>query len=79
VNLDNYLLHALQTRTADDRAITIGDFARQLGASPAVVLAAARRLIASGQAAPAMVSVHGVPTLRGLLPIRPTTIDSPIA
>lgn len=73
MNLDNLMLQTLQARTAAERALTIGDFARQLGANPAVILAAARRLVASGQAAPAMVSVHGVPTLRGLLPLPPTT------
>lgn len=69
MNLDNHILEALRTRPAGDRPVTIGDLARQLGANPAVVLDAARRLVDNGQAAPAMVSVHGVPTLRGLLPV----------
>jgi hypothetical protein len=72
VNLDNHILTTLRARAADGRPVTIGDFARQLGANPAVVLEAARRLVASGQAAPSMGAVHGVPTLRGLLPASST-------
>ena len=67
VNLDNHILNTLRARAADDRPVTIGDLARQLGANPAVVLDAARRLVDNGQATPSMISVHGVPTLRGLL------------
>jgi len=72
MNVDTHILKTLQARAASDRPVTISDFARQLGAHPAVVLEAARRLVASGQAAPAMISVHGVPTLRGLLPAAST-------
>lgn len=68
MNLDNHILQTLQARSADQRAVTIGDLARLLGANPATVLTAADRLVDSGQAVPAMVFVHGVPTLRGLLP-----------
>lgn len=73
MNLDNHILNTLRTQATHDRPITIGDLARQLGANPAVVLDAARRLVDNGQAAPSMVSVHGVPTLRGLLPASSTT------
>jgi hypothetical protein len=70
MNIDNHILQALNADSG--RALTIGDLARQLGANSAVVLAAARRLVDSGQASPTMVSVHGVPTLRGLAPLPPS-------
>lgn len=73
MNLDNHILNTLRARAADDRPVTIGDLARQLGANPAVVLAAAGRLVDNGQATPSMISVHGVSTLRGLLPTSSST------
>jgi hypothetical protein len=73
VNLDNHILQALQTRAGNSRPMTIGDLARQLGVSPLVVITAAHRLVDSGLAAPAMASVHGVPTLRGLSPLPSAT------
>jgi hypothetical protein len=69
VNLDNHILEALAAAPTGTRAITIGDLARQFGLSAALVLPAARRLVENGLATPAMVNVHGVPTLRGLLPL----------
>jgi len=69
VNIDQHILQVLAAGKAGDRPVTIGDFAREFGISPVVVLPAARRLVDSGLAAPSMVDVHGVPTLRGLLPL----------
>jgi hypothetical protein len=66
VNIDEHILRALATRGT--RALTIGDMARQFGLSPTIVLPAARRLVDDGLARPSFVDVHGVPTLRGLLP-----------
>jgi len=75
MNLDNHILQAL--RAGSGQALTIGELAREFGADSAVVLAAARRLVDSGQAAPAVVSVHGVPTLRGLTPLPASARTSP--
>jgi hypothetical protein len=69
MNIDQHMLQALGTGTAGRRPVTIGDFARQFGLSSAVVRTVARRLVDSGLAAPSMVDVHGVQTLRGLLPL----------
>jgi hypothetical protein len=69
VNLDNHILQVLDAEPRNARPVTIGDLSRQFGISPTVVLNAARRLVDSGQAAPAIVDVHGVPTLRGLVPL----------
>jgi hypothetical protein len=77
VNLDNHILQALQSRAGNSRPMTIGDLARQLGVSPLVVVTAAHRLVDSGLAAPAMASVHGVPTLRGLSPLPSATSPQP--
>ena len=49
--------------------MTIGDFARQFGASRPVILSAVRRLVSDHRAEPSMVDVHGIPTLHGLLPL----------
>ena len=66
MNLDNHILQALKAHPRAGSTMTIGDLARQLGATPYVVQLAAHRLVDGGLAAPSMVSVHGVPTLRGL-------------
>jgi hypothetical protein len=68
VNLEQHILDTLATTPQRARGLTIGDLARQFGVNPAVVLQAARRLVDDGLASPAMVNVHGVPTLRGLFP-----------
>jgi hypothetical protein len=65
VNIDEHILELLGTTSG--RPLTIGDMARHLGVSPHVVLPAARRLVDDGLASPSIVTVHGVPTLRGLL------------
>jgi hypothetical protein len=69
VPIDEHILEALDARPTGSPPLTIGDLARDFGLSPFVAVTAARRLVDSGQAAPSMVSVHGVPTLRGLLPL----------
>lgn len=69
MNIDQHILQVLANQPGGSRPITIGDLARQFGVSPIVVVPAARRLIESGLATPSMVTVHGVPTLRGLLPV----------
>ncbi|HEU5270972.1 MAG TPA: hypothetical protein VFU36_13690 [Jatrophihabitans sp.] len=69
MNLDRHILQILASAPAGTRPITIGDFARQFGISATLVLPTARRLVDDGLAIPAMVNVHGVPTLRGLLPL----------
>ncbi len=71
MNIDNHILKLLASTPEGSRAVTIGDFAREFGVSHAVVLTAARRLVDNGLATPAMASVHGVSTLRGLLPVSP--------
>ena len=68
VNLDNHILQILAARSST-RPVTISDLARQFGISPTVVLPTARRLVDDGLATPAMVTVHGIPTLHGLLPL----------
>jgi hypothetical protein len=73
VPIDQHILQALGARPSGSPPMTIGDLARDFGLSPLVAVSAARRLVESGQAAPSMVSVHGVPTLRGLLPMPATT------
>lgn len=76
MNIDQHILQVLASRSEESRPVTIGDLARQFGVSPILVVPAARRLIESGLAAPSMVTVHGVPTLRGLLPVSPS--DRPL-
>lgn len=72
MNLEQQILRMLDARKAQDRPLTINDFARQFGANPQIVTSLARQLVDSGQARPSMVTVHGVPTLHGLLPQIPT-------
>ena len=74
MDLDTHILRAIQGRPGTSSAMTIGDLARQLGVNPAIVLAAAHRLVDEGLASPSTVSVRGVPTLRGIsrLPTVPT-------
>lgn len=73
MNLDNHILQTIDARAAGSRPVSIADLARHLGVNPFTILIAARRLVDNGQAAPSMVSVHGVPTLRGLLPMPAVT------
>jgi hypothetical protein len=70
VNVDEHILQILATTSG--RPLTIGDLAGRLGISPTIVLPAAHRLVDGGLASPAIVQVHGIPTLHGLLP-HPTT------
>jgi hypothetical protein len=74
VNLDNHILQILAARSST-RPVTISDLARQFGISPTVVLPTARHLVDNGLARPAMITVHGVPTLHGLLPLPATPQD----
>lgn len=73
MDLDSHILQVLSATPQAARPVTIGDLARRFGVSPMVVLPAAHRLVDTGLARPAMVDVHGVPTLRGLLPLQPAT------
>ena len=77
MDLDQQMLRMLQRRTAQDRAMTIGDFARDFGANPQTIASAARRLVDYHLATPFMVDVHGVSTLYGLLPIPAAATASP--
>ncbi len=83
MNLEQQILRMLQARSAQDRALTINDFARQFGANPQIVASLARQLVDNGQARASMVAVHGVPTLHGLLPqtsaTEPVPVDSEVA
>lgn len=76
MDLDSHILQVLSVTPKTARPVTIGDFARRFGVSPAVVLPAAHRLVDTGQARPAMVDVHGVPTLRGLMPCQNVTPEA---
>jgi hypothetical protein len=69
VNLENHILQVLGAGQVGARPVTIGDLARQFGVSPVILLRAARQLVDEGRAAPWMVDVNGVPTLRGLRPL----------
>jgi hypothetical protein len=71
MNIDQEILQMLQGRSVADRPLTIGDFARRFGASPQIIVGAARRLVDGQLAEPCMVDVHGVPTLHGLRPVPP--------
>lgn len=77
MNLDNHILQTLQSQPTAGRAMTINELARRFGATPFVVLQAAHRLVDSGLATPAMISVHGVPTLRGLSPMQAPAAPTP--
>jgi hypothetical protein len=69
MNLDNHILQVVAAAPQGSRPVTIGDLARQFGVSATLVVPAARRLVDSGQVRPVMTDVHGVPTLRALLPL----------
>ncbi|HZC74322.1 MAG TPA: AsnC family transcriptional regulator [Jatrophihabitans sp.] len=65
MNIDEHILAAL---AANDRGpLSISELARRLGISPQIVLPAAHRLVDGGRADAALATVHGVPTLRGLM------------
>jgi hypothetical protein len=68
LDLDQHILQLLAT-SARGRPLTMGDLSRQFGVSKQVLLTAAHRLVDAGLATPAMVDVHGVPTMHGLLPL----------
>jgi hypothetical protein len=69
MNIDQQMLRMLAARAPQDRPLTIGDFARDFGASPQIIVGAARRLVDGHLAEPYMVDVHGIPTLHGLSPL----------
>jgi hypothetical protein len=69
MDIDELILQRLQARTPAAPPLTIGDIARQFGASRQLVIGAARRLVANQLAQPSMIDDHGVPTLHGLLPL----------
>jgi DNA-binding MarR family transcriptional regulator len=73
LDIDQHIMRVLATATTPSRPVTIGDLARQFGVSPTVVVPAARRLLDNGLASPFIVKVHGVPTLRGLVPLPVST------
>lgn len=55
----------------DARPATMGDLARRFGVSPDLVAKCARQMVDKGIASPSMITVHGVPTLHGLMPQAP--------
>ena len=69
MDVDQHILMALRSRPAQGRPMTIGDLARQLGISRIIVAPAAQRLVDDGLARPSVITVRGVPTLHGLLPL----------
>ncbi len=69
MNITQEILAILDARPPQSQPLTIGDFARRLGANPQVVRNAARELVSSHQAEPTMVDDHGTATLRGLSPL----------
>jgi hypothetical protein len=79
VDLDSHIMQVLGAMPKAARPVTIGDLARRFGVSPGVVLPAARRLVDTGLARAALVDVHGVPTLRGLLPLSPVAPEAGVA
>lgn len=79
MDLDSHIMQVLGAMPKAARPVTIGDLARRFGVSPGVVLPAARRLVDTGLARAALVDVHGVPTLRGLLPLSPVGPDPDVA
>jgi hypothetical protein len=69
MNIAQEILAILHARAPQAQPMTIGDFARRLGANPQVVRNAARELVNSHQAEPVMVDDRGTATLHGLSPI----------
>lgn len=65
--LEQQILDALQSATAEDSPVTVTELARQCRADPQLVLRSARQLVDAGRAEPAMVDVYGVPTMYGLV------------
>lgn len=70
-DLEQQILAALDAMDAEDLPVTVGDLARRCRADAQMVVRTARHLIATGRAEPAMVVVHGVPTMYGLVPQQP--------
>jgi hypothetical protein len=74
-DLEEQILAALDAMAADDLPVTVGDLARRCRADSHMVVRTARHLIDTGRAEPAMVVVHGVPTMYGLMPqLRPSPV-----
>ena len=69
MNIAQEILAILHTRAPQSQPLTIGDFARRLGAPPQVVRNAARELVNSHQAEPIMVDDRGIAILHGLSPV----------
>jgi hypothetical protein len=69
MTIDEEMMRMLEGRAAQSPPLTIGDFARQFGASRMVIVGAARRLVDKNMAEPSMIDDHGVPTLHGLSPL----------
>jgi hypothetical protein len=68
--LEQQIMQALQTTNAEDLPVTVVDLARRCQAEAQMVVRTARHLIDAGQAKAAIVLVHGVPTMYGLVPDR---------
>ena len=67
-DLEYQIMEALQAMDAEDPPVTVGDLARRCRADTQMVIRSARHLIDTGLAEPAVVEVHGVPTMYGLTP-----------
>lgn len=67
--LEDHILKVLKGLKDDERAATFGDLSRQFGVSSAIIAGCAKRMVDNGTAAPSMVTVNGVSTLRGLRPL----------
>lgn len=69
-NLETQILSVVNGKNAGARPTTIGDLARQFGASSALVSGCAASLVSRNLAVATMVDVRGVPKLHGLLPVQ---------
>jgi hypothetical protein len=79
MDLDQQILQILHGRIGREQPVTISDFARRFGASPQVIVSAARRLIDHDLARPSIIPVKGVPTLHGLLPLLAAPVAGAVA
>jgi hypothetical protein len=64
--LEEQMLEILNARRDGSAPITIGDFARMFGASPALISQCAQRLVDEGTATPFRIDRRGVAVLQGL-------------
>jgi hypothetical protein len=74
--MEQHILALLGGMKAGDRPLTLGDIARQSGASYDSIARCARLMVDTGLAKPAMIPVRGTPRLHGLLP-QPATEPAP--